>query len=75
MKPAPRPHALSPLMRRVLRDVVEGRGTHWNCSGQSEHGGRERVLQALRRRGLIDGKGEATALGRGVLAALDGPPG
>ena len=44
----------------VLLDIAEGRGTHHNCRGQSEYGGRTRILLALERRGFIK-----TAYGNG----------
>ena len=58
---------LSNLMRQVLLDIAEGRGTHHNCHGRSEHGGRSRVLTALMRRKLIDHEYRLTALAREVL--------
>lgn len=43
----------SPIMIRVLRDILAGRGTHHGCHGMSEHGGRSRIIHALYSRGLI----------------------
>lgn len=63
---------LSALARQVLRDVSEGRGTHFNCSGRSAFGGRTGVLLALRKRGLLDTAGELTGAGRAAVVELQG---
>ena len=62
---------MSLLMWRVLGDIASGRGTHHNCHGRSEYGGRTTVLCGLRRRGLIDGRDQVTATGLQWLGALE----
>lgn len=64
---------LSPQARQVLRDVSAGRGTHFNCSGRSAHGGRSSLLLALRKRGLLDLAGGLTDAGRAAVAQLQAP--
>lgn len=56
-------------MMTVLRDLREGRGSHHDCNGQSEYGGRSTVLFALRRRGLIDQEHAVTPKGISALLA------
>lgn len=58
-------------MRRVLTDIAEGRGSHWDCHGQSEHGGRQSILQALYRRGLIGRNYRVTSAGRQLLERIN----
>ena len=58
---------LSRSAKMVLFDIRDGRGTHLFCKGQSAHGGRARILQALQRRGLIDGDYKITKAGRAYL--------
>jgi len=60
----------SPKMLQVLRDVVEGRGTHFNCHGLSEHGGRARILCALQRRGVMTRNYKATKAGKKLVRHL-----
>ena len=50
-------------MLSVLDDIARGRGTHHNCNGLSQHGGRTRILSALRRRGWINGDYKITESG------------
>ena len=53
----------------VLFDIRYGFGTHALCKGLAAHGGRARILQALQRRGFIDGDYKITAAGRAYLEA------
>ena len=58
-------------MIRVLNDIHEGSGTHYNCQGMSEHGGRCAILQALMRRGWIDRDYKITKAGLLELSHLN----
>jgi len=58
---------VTPTMVRVLDDIANGLGTHHNCHGKSEHGGRARVVIALRRYGLTDADNELTEKGTELL--------
>ena len=61
---------LTVTMRNVLVDIAEGRGTHYGVEGRSAHGGRARVLLALRRQELIThpfNNVQLTEAGRAVL--------
>jgi hypothetical protein len=49
---------------RILLDISEGRGTHHNCHGLSEHGGRSRTLTSLIGRGWIDRDYHITEAGK-----------
>ena len=60
---------LSYNAKKVLIDIRDGRGTHAMCKGKSAHGGRARILQALQRRGFIDGDYKITKAGRAYLEA------
>ena len=60
-------------MLRILRDIAEGRGTHHNCHGQSEHGGRVCTLLALLQRGLIDMEYEVTEAGKSLVESTKCP--
>lgn len=57
---------------RVLRDICEGRGTHHDCHGQSQHGGRHTILFALMQRGLLDWDCKPTAAGRKLATHTGG---
>lgn len=61
---------MTALMRVVLVDILEGRGTHYNCHGQAEHGGRCSVVTGLRQRGMIDKRNELTTHGRAVATKI-----
>ena len=58
---------LSILAVSVLFDIRYGFGTHAMCKGLAAHGGRARILQALQRRGFIDGDYKITKAGRAYL--------
>lgn len=58
-----KPYRPTKKMLTVLRDVIEGRGTHHLCHGLSEHGGRDRIVNALRRHGFLDRQLGPTMLG------------
>ncbi len=58
---------MTKLMTVVLTDIQEGRGTHHNCRGLSEHGGRTRILVGLRRREYIDEDYRITSAGLDAL--------
>jgi hypothetical protein len=50
-------------MRRVLANLLAGKPAADHIRGRSAHGGFDRVIRALRSRGLID-RGELTEMGR-----------
>jgi hypothetical protein len=57
---------LSDKATKVLLWTLEG-DTHKNCHGQSEHGGRQSILYALRRRDYIDSHYNVTEAGKALL--------
>ena len=66
---------LGPLSRsavQVLNWMDQGLGTHHNCNGMSEHGGRARILSALRNRDYIDHDYKITEAGKRFLATKQG---
>lgn len=63
----------SRLMMKVLRDVASGNGTHQDCRGRSEYGGRARCFSAMLRRGLLrwDGEGHLRIGEAGLKLLVD----
>lgn len=59
---------MSDLMWRVLGYARDGKSLWSNCHGQSQHGGRSRVVYALYKRGLIDHDHKITRQG---IASLE----
>ena len=59
---------LSPAMRNMLRNILDGKGPWAHLKGQSQHGGSLQTLAALRQRGLIDAANRPTDAGRAVFA-------
>ena len=57
---------LSEKSQQVLDDICRGRGSHYNCRGRAEHGGRVILLVNLIKRGLIDKSYAPTAAGKVV---------
>ena len=51
------------FMIQVLTWISEGKGSHWNCHGQSEHGGRQSAIFALMRHGYLDHELNVTEAG------------
>lgn len=63
-----RPYRPTPMMKLVVENISEGLGTHYNCRGQSEYGGRSRILTALIQNGFLTRDYELTDKGK-ILAA------
>ena len=59
---------LSPAMRNMLRNILDGKGPWAHLKGQSQHGGSLKTLAALRQRGLIDAGDRPTDAGRAVFS-------
>ena len=59
---------LSPAMRNMLRNILDGKGPWAHLKGQSQHGGSFRTLAALHQRGLIDAANGPTDAGRAVFS-------
>lgn len=55
---------LTNAMCKALRGLVESRNAFKYCRGQSEHGGMNSTLNAMKRRGLVTGEGALTGRGR-----------
>lgn len=57
----------TPRMLEVLGWIAKGYGAGYDCNCQSDYGGREGTLFALRKRGLLDRDNKITEAGRTLL--------
>lgn len=53
----------------MLREIADGKGTHFRVTGMAAHGGRSTTLAGLLGRHLIDVDYKITLAGRQILAA------
>jgi len=66
-EPAVKKSTISPKMLAAMRNIAAGRASNHGLFGMSAHGGHEGTIQALQRRGFIEGRDRLTAEGRAAL--------